>query len=176
MENEKNEIISIRVDSDLKEKLVGECKNDHASMNAVINRALLEHVGWNRHVKEGGWVTIFRSSFREIINSVDEKEIIRIGHQVAKDEYKTSAKFFFGNVNVDSLTQLIIDYFDHMNVSYQYTTNEDKNKFIVKHDLGKNWALYFISTVESLFGEIGYMVKKELTCDLCFEFEIIKTK
>ncbi|GFN40660.1 MAG: conserved hypothetical protein [Marine Group I thaumarchaeote] len=174
MESEKNEVISIRVDSNLKEKLASECKNEHTSMNAVINRALLEYVGWNRHVKQGGWVTIFRSAFRSIIDLVEEKEIIRIGHEVGRDEYRASSKLFFGTVDVDSLTQMIIDYFDHMNVNYQHTTNEGKNRFIVKHDLGKNWVLYFISTVESLFGEIGYMIKKEVACELCFDFEIIK--
>ena len=176
MENEKNEIISIRVDSDLKEKLADECKNGHASMNAVINRALLEHVGWNKYAKDGGWVTIFRSAFRDIINSVNEKEIIKIGHEVGKEEYRSSARLSFGIVNADSLTQMIIDYFDHLNVNYQHITKEGKNKFIVKHDLGKNWALYFISTVESLFSEIGYTTKKGFTRSPCFEFEIIKTK
>jgi len=175
LESSKDETISIRINSELKKKLLNECKNNHNSMNMMINHALSEYVGWDRYMREGGWAMIFRSAFREILNLVDEKEIIRIGHQVAVNEYKSSTKYFFGNLDISSLITMITQYFDHIQVNYRHDIDDGKSKFIVKHDLGMNWAIYVISTIETLMAELGYAVKKEYPNGQCFEFEIIKT-
>lgn len=170
----KSDIISIRINEKIKNQLQEESEKNEISLNHLINLALVEYVGWNKHVRDGGWVTIFRPAFRAMISSLDEKEVIKIAEDHAKNELSSAAEYFYGKVDVTSITKLCEDYFQHMNVKFRHEKDDGKNKFIVKHDLENNWALYVITTIELALNEIGYKLIKKIPCPLCFEFEIVK--
>ena len=62
----KTDNVSIRIDSDLSSKLHEKCIEQKISLNTLINHLLEKQVNWNELTTEMGWVSMFRSTFREL--------------------------------------------------------------------------------------------------------------
>ena len=74
----KTDNISIRIDSDLSSKLHEKCIEQKISLNTLINHLLEKQVNWNELTAEMGWVSMFRSTFRELTDSVSKDKIEKL--------------------------------------------------------------------------------------------------
>ena len=74
----KTDNISIRIDSDLRNKLNEKCQDQKISLNTLINHLLEKQVNWNELTDEIGWVSMFRTTFRELMEQSPTKKIEEI--------------------------------------------------------------------------------------------------
>ena len=71
----KTDNVSIRIDSDLSDKLHKKCAEQKISLNTLINHLLEKQVNWHELTAEMGWVSMFRSTLRELSDSISKEKI-----------------------------------------------------------------------------------------------------
>ena len=170
----KTDNVSIRIDSDLSSKLHEKCLEQKISLNTLINHLLDKQVNWHELTTEMGWIPMFRSTFREISDSIPRDKIEKIAATTGTSDLKNSLNYVYGYVELDSILDLFKKRCDSMNVQYREMKVNGKNKIIIQHDLGKNWPYFVVCQMNTILNEIGHMVANEEYNKQGFSFEIIK--
>ncbi|MEX0863165.1 hypothetical protein [Nitrosopumilus sp.] len=170
----KTDNVSIRIDSDLSNKLHEKCLEQKISLNTLINHILEKQVNWHELTSEMGWVSIFRSTFRELADSVSKDRIEKIAETTATSDLKNSLNYLYGYVDLDSILDLFKKRCLSTNVQYREMIVNGVKKIIIQHDLGKNWPFLIVGQMNAILNEIGYRAINEEYNKLGFSFEIVK--
>jgi len=147
--------------------------NKKISLNTLINHLLEKQLTWNEVVNEIGWVTMFRSTFREIMDIISKEKAIKIGKTTGKTDLRNSLNYFYGKVDLESILELLKKRFQSMNIQSRRISQNGKEQIIVHHDLGKSWPYLIVSELNELLNEIGYRIINEEYNKQGFSFEII---
>ncbi len=172
----KTDNVSIRIDSKLSSKLHEKCEEQKISLNTLINNILEKQVNWNDLVYELGWITIFRSTFRELLDSASKDAIQKIASLTGNTELKNSLNYFYGHVNLDSILDLFKKRFQSMNVQFRILPSDDKSKIIIQHDLGKNWPYLIVTQMNTVLNDVGHRIVNDEYNKSAFSFEIVSVE
>ncbi len=170
----KTDNISIRIDSDLSDKLHEKCIEQKISLNTLINHLLEKQVNWNELIAELGWIPILRSTFRELADSISKEKIEKIAETTGTSDMKNALNYMYGYITLDSILDLFKKRFQSMNVQYRAMDVNGKNKISIQHDLGKNWPHFIVVQMNSLLNENGYRITNDEYNKHGFSFEIVK--
>ncbi|MFQ5781746.1 MAG: hypothetical protein ACE5GR_01665 [Nitrosopumilus sp.] len=168
----KTDNVSIRIDSKLSTKLHEKCEEQKISLNTLINHILEKQVNWNDLAYEMGWVTVFRSTFRELLNSTSEDDVKRIASSAGNTDLKNSLNYFYGQITLESILDLFKKRFQSMNVQFRSMSSDGKNKIIIQHDLGKNWPHLIVTQMNAILNDVGYRIDNDEYNKSGFSFEI----
>ena len=170
----KTDNVSIRIDSDLSNKLHEKCVEQKISLNTLINHLLEKQVNWNELANEMGWIMMFRSTFRELMDLNTKEKIEKIAETIATTDLKNSLNYFYGHISLDNILDLFKKKCQNMNVQFRAMPTNDAIKIIIRHDLGKNWPFFIIRQMNTVLNEIGYRIFNEDCNNEGFSFEIVK--
>ena len=170
----KTDNVSIRIDSDLSNKLHEKCIEQKISLNTLINHLLEKQINWNELTAEMGWVSMFRSTFRELMDSNSKEKIQKIAETTGAIDLKNSLNYFYGHVDLDSILDLFKKRCQDMNVQFRLIPVKNTMRIVIQHDLGKNWPFFLITQMNSILNEVGYRTINEDYNNQGFSFEIIK--
>ena len=170
----KTDNVSIRIDSDLSSKLHEKCIEQKISLNTLINHLLEKQVNWHELTTEIGWVSMFRSTFRELVDSISRDKIEKIAVTTGTSDLKNSLNYIYGYIELDSILDLFKKRCLSMNIQYREMEVNGKNKIIIQHDLGRNWPFLIVGQMNTILNEIGYRILNEEYNKLGFSFEIAK--
>ena len=170
----KTDNVSIRIDSDLSSKLHEKCLDQKISLNTLINHLLDKQVNWHDLTTEIGWIPMFRSTFKEISDSITREQIEKIAVTTGASDLKNSLNYVYGYVELDSILDLFKKRCLGMNVQYREMKVNGKNKIIIQHDLGKNWPYFVVGQMNTILNEIGHRIINEEYNEQGFSFEITK--
>jgi hypothetical protein len=171
----KTDNVSIRIDSDLSNKLHEKCLEQKISLNTLINHMLEKQVNWHELTSEMGWVSMFRTTFRELTDSVSKDMIEKIAETTATSDLKNSLNYLYGYIDLDSILDLFKKRCLSTNVQYREMIVNGVKKIIIQHDLGKNWPFLIVGQMNAILNEIGYRIINEEYNKIGFSFEIVKT-
>jgi len=172
----KTDNISIRIDSKLSDKLHEKCKEQKISLNTLINHILEKQVNWNDLAHEMGWITIFRSTFRELLDSVSKDDVQKIASSTGSTDLKNSLNYFYGHVSLDSILDLFKKRFQSMNVQFRTISTDGKNRIIIQHDLGKNWPYLIVTQMNTILNDVGFRIFNDEYNKSGFSFEIVSVE
>jgi len=168
----KTNIVSIRIDSNLNNKLHQKSAEQKVSLNTLINNMLENQVQWHDLVSEVGWVSVFRETFKELMDSISKEKAIKIGQTTGKIDLQNSIKYFHGRVDLDTVIDFIKNRFKVLKVQFKHISENGNEKIFIHHDLGKNWPHLVVSELNELLNEIGYRVINDEYNKRGFSFEI----
>jgi len=172
----KTDNVSIRIDSDLSSKLHEKCIEQKISLNTLINHLLEKQVNWHDLTAEMGWVSMFRSTFRELSDSIPKEKIEKILETTGTSDFKNSLNYMYGYIDLDSILDLFKKRCLSTNVQYRKMMVNGVIKIIIQHDLGENWPLLIVGEMNAILNEVGYRILNEEYNKLGFSFEIVKTE
>jgi len=172
----KTDNVSIRIDSKLSSKLHEKCEEQKISLNTLINHILEQQVNWNDLTYEMGWVTVFRSTFRKLLDSASKDTIQKIALSTGNTELKNSLNYFYGHVSLDSILDLFKKRFQSMNIQFRLLSSDSKTKIIIQHDLGNNWSYLIVTQMNTILNDVEYRIINDEYNKDCFSFEIVSVE
>lgn len=151
----KTSTITFRLDENTIKRLRNESGNRQVSTNTLVNQALKQFLDWGMYESTVGFVMINKQVFIHVFGKLSQKEIIRVATRVGKDEVKNMALFMRGKMDIQSF----LSWFElrMINSSVQVShIHEDENfhRYVMKHELGKNWSVYHMTILELIFEEV----------------------
>jgi len=174
--SKKSDNVSIRIDSKLSNKLHEKCQEQKISLNTLINQILEKQVNWNDLAYEMGWITIFRSTFRELLDSTPRETVENIALSTGNTDLKNSLNYIYGHVNFDSILDLFKKRLQNMNVQFRIIPSDSKNKIIIQHDLGNNWPYLIVTQMNTILNDVGYRIINDEYNKSGFSFEIVSVE
>ena len=136
--------------------------------------SITQEVYWHELTSQMGWIPMFRSTFRELSDSISKDRIEKIAETTGTIDLKNSINYLYGYVDLESILDLFKKRCLSMNVQYREMQVNGKNKIIIQHDLGNNWPFFIVGQMNSILNEVGYRIENDEYNKQGFSFEIVK--
>lgn len=150
----KTSTITFRLDDNIIKRLRIVSGNRQVSTNTLVHQALRQFLDWGMYEPTSGFVLINKHVFTNVFGKLNQKEIVDIASRVGKDEVKNMVMFMKGKIDMESF----LSWFElrMINSAVQVSTMHEDNfhRYVMKHELGKNWSLYHKTVLELIFAEV----------------------
>lgn len=168
----KTSTITFRLNDDTIKRLKVVSSKKEVSTNTLVNQALKQFLDWGMYEPTSGFVLINKLVFSNVFGRLKQNEIVSLASRVGKDEVKNIAMFMKGKIDIESF----LSWFElrMINSAVQVSTIHEQNfhRYVMKHELGKNWSLYHKTVLELIFAEVFHK-KLDIKIDktmISFEF------
>ena len=165
--------ITIRVPCSLKDQLEEMSDKQEITLNLLINKILSKNVKWDSHLARMGWLHVQPSSTREIFSRLDEKKISEIAETV-KNDVINGIKFIYGEATLQNTIDFIETWLESTNSSFRYIESDAYHKFIVNHEMGRNWSDFAIKVTKEFTKQLGFEMINPITETTHYSYEILK--
>lgn len=169
----KTSTMTFRLDENIIKGLRNESSNRKVSTNTLVNQALRQFLDWGMYESTIGFVIINKQVFVHVFGKLTQKEIMDIAARVGKDEVKNMAIFMKGKIDIQSFLSWFELRMINSSVQVSHIHEDDHfHRYVMKHELGKNWSLYHKTILELIFEEV-FNKKMDVKIDktmISFEF------
>jgi hypothetical protein len=117
------------------------------------------------------WLQFDPNTIKEIFSHLNEEQIREIAKRIKYDVI-SAIKFIYEHPTLENTIDFIESWLKSANMSFRHTNNENSHKFVVTHDLGKNWSLFAISVTGEFLSELGFNQTKTIIENKTYSFEI----
>jgi len=176
MARKKNTVISVRCNDDTKEKLEVEGEIKNVTLNALISQILEKHVSWDRFARELGFVFLTRPFLRALLDNVDDKTLTTIAVTTCRGAMRDSILYLRGEFTTETFLEALDLWLAASNIQFRHIKKDNNDIFIVQHDLGRKWSLYFSAVINSLLHELKTEISQQQIGPHSITFEIKRGK
>jgi len=155
--SEPTDTVTIRVPKSLKEQLEKASKKNQVTLNNLVNQILFQRMHWDEQLNKMGWLQFEPNTVKQLIKYLSEDEMDEIVNKSKKGVAKT-IKFLYGDTSVDHVAEFIDSWLTATNMPFKHTEDNQSHKFLVTHDLGKNWSIFANKAVIGFTTEIGHKI------------------
>ena len=147
----KTSTITFRIDEKYEKKLRKEAEEKRISLNTLANQIFGDHVELDQYMKKFGMIEMSKGSFRELLNSLDEKNIINFAKSIGSKEPKDFILFKWKELSRQSISDFIKMYFEHCGYGTCDMEASDSTSIVsVHHQFGKNGSIFLKAFLEAI--------------------------
>lgn len=174
MSEKHTSIISVRVNEEVKKKLVLESELQGLTLNTLISKILIKHVSWDQFSDEIGMVMTTRPFLRGLLEAVSEETLKKLAVTVCRSAFRDAVVYTTGELTILNLLKVLELWLNSSHISFRHITKGEKDKFIIQHDLGEKWSLYFVTVMSALFNDVDYRITDVVTTPQSIAFSYDK--
>ena len=151
MKTKKTSTITFRIDEEYEKGLRKEAEEKRISMNTLANQIFGDHVEFDQFMKKFGMVEMSKGSFKDLLNSLDEKNIINFAKSIGSKEPKDFILFKWKELTSDTVSKFIKMYFERCGYGMcDMQIDDGANNVSVHHDFGKKGSLFLKAFLEAI--------------------------
>lgn len=121
-----------------------------------MNQIISSFVDWDMVVSKAGWVLLPNDIAKELFDTLDEETLRKIAAKTALTS-KDSRLMLTGTDTIES-------YFETLRyrvkrsgfVLREYDEKDGSKKFVIQHEMGLNWSVFFKEYHERIINGFGY--------------------
>lgn len=156
MSQKKTETSTFRIEKEVLEKLRIDSEEEKISLNALVNQVLAQHVEWNSPAKKSGFVPLPKILLKKVMDNLTEKQIILVSEYMVKNEIKDIILVLRKEHNVNSFLDAIESWAKTSGFPFSHKDKgSSTHKYVITHEMGKNWSLYFGIIFTRILEELG---------------------
>jgi hypothetical protein len=152
--SKKTSTITFRLDDGTITKLRNLSRIQEVSTNTLVNQALRRFIDWDVYLPRSGFVILTRPVLKKILDGLDEKLIVEIASTIGKEEIEDIVLFMRGKVELRSFLSWYETMMLNSSVQTSHLIDDGVHSIVLKHDLGKKWALYQKTILELVFKQV----------------------
>lgn len=166
------ESATFRIDSETLSALRKESEQREVSLNTFINQILRRFVQWDIHSTKAGMMQIPKPLLVDIMETMDEKIISDMAVKHARDVMRTVVLFLKNRYDAPSFLTVFEDWMKVSGIPYKHVTEKEYNVYVMQHELGLKWSLYFKIFVEKILASFKIKVLEFDISDKTLSFKI----
>ena len=151
MKTKKTSTITFRIDEKYEKGLRKEAEEKRVSLNTLANQIFGDHVEYDQFMKKFGMVEMSKGSFKDLLNSLDEKNIISFAKSIGSTEPKDFILFKWKKLTPESVSEFIKMYFEHCGYGMcDMQTDDSASEVSIHHDFGKKGSIFLKAFLEAI--------------------------
>lgn len=161
--SEKTETITARIGKKTLDKLRSYAKSESTTINSAINQLLSHAVEWDIVAAKTGWVPIPKDILVSYFEKLDDKIIMEVAEASGKNVPKDMLLAMRGKLDVKEWISILRSRAKAAGFHFSEIVEDDSVKFVMKHDMGMKWSIYFQTYYQSAFKILGCIVECSVT-------------
>ena len=174
---DKNETLTMRLESETLDELRREAKRKDVSLNTLVRQITKQHTRWHSRATQAGFIYIRKVLVTKLLESQTDNQIKELARHVA-----VSSKDFIlmleANYNIHSALDMVETWMSTSGLSYTHNTKDldysnRLHSFILMHHMGMKWSMYLAELYKNLLEEFLIRNTKFHMTDNTLAFETI---
>ncbi len=99
--------LSLRIDSELYEKLKNECNEKGISINSLVTSTIQKHMAWDIFAQELGFMSISKRTVKQFCEQISEEKLIEIAKDSGFDIMKELILLMFGKIDFETIIEVV---------------------------------------------------------------------
>jgi hypothetical protein len=149
--------VTFRIDKVVLDKIRAEASRHDASLNSFLNQILREFTEWDMFMPYAGSIPVAKPIVVQMFQKLTKDEIQDLATKIGKNAIEDMVLFMKGNIDLDTFLKWLEIRMKNCSVDINHIVENNKHTYIMKHDLGENWALYNKAMLETIFKELFEM-------------------
>ncbi|MDH3313793.1 MAG: hypothetical protein OEM28_11720 [Nitrosopumilus sp.] len=145
---------TIRIPKYVYEKIEFEASSGDSHVSTIINNILRKYATWDRFVSDVGFMYMQKPLLRALFDKISDKDVVQVSKTIGYARTRDAILFIGGKVNVKTIVDVVKLWLTSSKVPIRIIENDESIKFIVQHNLGKKWSIYFVTLLKELFSEL----------------------
>lgn len=155
MSQKSTETSTFRISKEILEKLRLDAKDDKVTLNALINQILSEFVEWYSPAKKAGMVPLPKVLLVKIMDKLTREQVVQIAEYMVKNEIKDIILLLQKEHTVSSFMAAVESWAKTSGFPFVHESmGKSSHKYVISHEMGKNWSLYFGIIFTRIFEEL----------------------
>ena len=146
--------VTFRIDKVVLDRIRAEASRHDISLNSFLNQILREFTEWDMFMPDAGSIPVAKPVVVQMFQKMKKDEIEDMAIKVGKNAIEDMVLFMKGSMDLDSFLKWLEIRMKNCSVDVNHIVEDNKHKYIMKHDLGENWALYNKTILETIFNEL----------------------
>ena len=156
MSQKKTETSTFRIEKNILEKLREDAEIDKITLNAFVNQILSQFVEWYAPAKKADMIPLPKVLLIKIMDKLSKEEILQIVEYMVTKEIKDIILILKKEHTLSAFLGAVELWAKTSNFPFQHEEFGGGNhKYVVTHEMGKNWSLYFGALFTRMFEELG---------------------
>ena len=151
----KTEIASFRFEKETINELKKNASLQNISVNNLVNHIIDDHIKWHSSASLAGLVPFPKSLLMKIMEKLDDEQIIDLATYIVNDQIKDIVLMLRREYNLKQFLDVVESWAKISNLPLIQDTKDDKIKFVLQHEMGEKWSLYFYHVFRMIFEQIG---------------------
>ena len=145
---------TIRIPKDVYDKIEFDALSHNSHVSTVINNILRKYATWDMFVSDVGFMYMQKPLLRAFFEKIPDKDITQVSKTIGYARTRDAILFIGGKVNIKTIVNVVKLWLTSSKVPIRVIEKEESIEFIVQHNLGKKWSIYFVTLLKELFSEI----------------------
>jgi hypothetical protein len=146
--------MTFRLDESLITTLRSESERQHISLNTMVNQIIQRFVEWDMYESKVGLISMLKPVVAELFKKTDKQEIIELARSIGKNATNDAALFMKNKMDLDSFLSWLEVGMRNSSVEIKHNIDESTQTYILRHELGVNYSLFYKTILESIFNDI----------------------
>jgi hypothetical protein len=148
--------ITFRIDTDTINKLRIESARQDISLNASVDQILKRHVQWDTFERQAGIIPLAKPVVAQLLAYISKDDIANLAKNVAKSTVQDIMLVMKGKIDLDSFLSWFETLMEKAFIEINHTVenNDNTHRYIIKHNLGENWALLVRNLLQIIFNDL----------------------
>jgi len=151
------------------------------SLNTSVNQILKSYVQWDTFEAQAGIIPLAKPVVAQLLAYISKDEITNLAKNIAKSAVQDIMLVMKGRINLDSF----LSWFETLmkkafiEINHTVENNDNTHRYIIKHNLGENWALLVRNLLQIIFNDLlGIRIEiiNLSNTTLAFQFENNQTR
>lgn len=170
---------TFRLENELLDGLKEEAAQKRTSLNTLVAQVLRSHAEYHTFASKGGMISMPKTLLVRLMDKLDEHEVIALSEYIAKNELKDTILMMKSKYDAESVMDFIESWsraggypFRHHVEDGNNGISKKKHSFVMQHDMGERWSLYFVELFRFAFEQTGIRIDFQHTNNtISFEAE-----
>lgn len=165
----KTALRTIRLTRELDGLLQKDAENTGISVNALVYKIMTKYAEWDRYIEKFGFVSIANTTFKSILDEVDDKRLENIAQDLGRKMPKAVTLFWFKKLDLDTFLKTLSLFEKYSGLQRMEVDFAERNCCVLTfhHNLGNKWSVF----MEHFFGQavkvvFGTLPKSEIAENL----------
>ncbi|HET8719685.1 MAG TPA: hypothetical protein VFM64_01675 [Candidatus Nitrosotenuis sp.] len=163
LKNEKTETITARISKKTLDKIRSYAKSESTTINSAINQLLSHAVDWDIVAAKTGWVPIPRDILIAYFEKLDDKVIMEVAESNGKNVPKDMLLAMRGKFDIKEWISILRSRAKAAGFHFSEIVEDEYVKFVMKHDMGLKWSIYFQTYYDTAFKTLGCSAECSVT-------------
>ena len=154
MPSKKTETTTFRLEKDILDDLRKTAETDKITLNSLINQIFSQFVKWDSRAPKAGLVPLPKVLLVKIMDKLTNDQIIQIAKYMVDKEIKDIILVLRREHNIITFLDVVESWAKTSDFPFEHEEKNDMHKYVISHDMGKKWSLYFGEVFKRMFEQL----------------------
>jgi hypothetical protein len=170
--------VTFRFDNGILNQLRDESDQKRISLNTLASQIFQSHVEYDTYASKAGMISFPKALLIRLIEALGEQEVEDLSKYIAKNEVKDMTLLLRKEYTLSSFLDTIESWLRVSGFPYRrdQDSSTDNNRtqiiFIIQHDMGKRWSVYFENLFRYVFEDLKVRKYSFDNTDISVTFKI----